>query len=495
MPEELKLIPRLLPVHSPTLRDVAAVFFRHGRLWLAAFLLVLLGTILHGVFWPSYRAEMKILIRRGRTAASATPTVVQGVQFGRQDITEEDINSEVELLRDHETLARAVQSSGLAAPGSWAWRPDENDDARREERAVLGLASRINVEPVRKTTLIVVTYSSSDPQQSARVLRCVADAYMQRHIQVHRPSGESDFFQQQLEESQQELSRAQAALMQFTRDQGVVAAAMERDTALQKLSQDEADYRQTAVARAETAKRILTLQAKLEALPERTTTVIRNSDNPLLLEKVKSRLLELQLKRTELLTRYEPTYRLVQEVDQQIAEARAALVAEDQAPLRDETTDRDPNREWAKAELIKAQVEFNALQSRATSMKAQLAAFRNSAQQLGDRALQQQELLRDLKTAEDKYLLYANKREESRIGDALEQSRILDVTLAERPAVPALPSRSLFSLGAIGLALAGTCSTGLVFARDYLDPAFRTPSDVIAYLGTPVLASLPPKDV
>ncbi len=493
MPEELKLIPRPLQAPSPTMRDIAAVFFRHGRLWLITFLVIAIAITLYGASCPTYRAEMKILIKRGRTVASATPTVVQGPQFGRQDITEEDINSEVELLRDRETLTRAVQSSGLAAAAGWTLR--QSDAGQQEQQAVVRLSSRLNVRPVRKTALIAVSYSSSDPQQASRVLRCLADAYMQRHVQVHRPSGESEFFQQQLEESQQGLSRAQEALMQFTRNQGVVAAAMERDTALQQLSQDESDLRRTTIALAETAKRIITLQSKLQSLPERTTTLIRNSDNPLLLEKVKSRLLELQLKRTELLTKYEPSYRLVQEVDQQIAEAKAALVVEDQSPLRDETTDRDPNREWAQSELIKAQVEFNGLQARVTSMKGQLAVFHTNAQRLGDRTVQQQELLRDLKTAEDRYLLYANKREESRIGDALEQNRILDVSLAEQPTVPALPSRSFFAWGVIGFALAGTCSTGVVFAKDYFDPAFRTPNEVIAYLGTPVLASLPPQDM
>ena len=38
---------------------------------------------------------------------------------------------------------------------------------------------------------------------------------------------------------------------------------------------------------------------------------------------MKSKLLELQLKRTELLTKFEPSYRLVQEVDQQIAETKS----------------------------------------------------------------------------------------------------------------------------------------------------------------------------
>jgi len=322
----------------------------------------------------------------------------------------------------------------------------------------------------------------------------LADAYLQRHVQVHRSSGESNFFQQQMEQAQQGLNQVELQLMEFTRDEGVVSAAMERDIALQKLSEGEAEYRQTKVALAETARRIVTLQSKLESFPERTTTQIRNSDNPQLLEKMKSKLLELQLKRTELLTKYEPSYRLVQEVDQQIVEAKAALAAEDQAPLRDETTDKDQNHEWARTELVKAQVEFNALQSRATTMNTQLASSRDMAHQLGDRAIEQDELLRNLKTAEDKYVLYANKREEARIGDALDQNHILDVILAEQPSVPALPVRSALSFGMIGLVLAGSCSTGLAFASDYLDPSFRTPDDVVAYLGTPVLASLPQRE-
>ena len=493
MPEELKLIPRTARVPSPTLRDVAAVFFRHRRLWMGGFVLVSVGVFLYGMFMPTYQAEMKILVRRSRMNSTATPTLTQTPQLDGHEVSEEELNSEVELLRDKETLNRVVQSAGLMSDRAMSWLFDRGNDAKRQERGAQRLSSRLGVEPVRKTTLIAVSYASSDPEESARVLRCLAEAYLQRHVQVHRPSGESDFFQQQMDEARRNLTEAQLRLMEFTREEGVVSAAAERDTALQKLSEGDAEYRQTKIALAETAQRIATLQAKLAALPERTTTQIRNSDNPELLEKLKSKLLELQLKRTELLTKFEPSYRLVQEVDKQIAEAKAALAAEDQAPLRDETTERDPNHEWVKAELVKAQVEFNALQSRATSMSTQLASFRDQTHALGDRAITQEELLRDVKTAEEKYLLYANKREESRIGDALDQSRILDVSLAEQPIAPALPVHSALSFGMIGLAVAGTFSTGLVFASDYLDPSFRTPDEVTAFLGTPVLASLPNK--
>jgi len=213
-----------------------------------------------------------------------------------------------------------------------------------------------------------------------------------------------------------------------------------------------------------------------------------------LLEKMKSKLLELELKRTELLTKFEPSFRLVQEVDQQIAETKISLAAEHLAPVREETTEKDPNHEWAKAELVKSQVELSALEARATAMSKVLTAYRDSAHHLGDDAIQQDELARNLKAAEDKYLLYVNKREEARIADALDQGGILNVTIAEQPRVPALRARSEWSFGLLGILLAGPMSLGLAFAADYLDPAFRTPEEVVAYLETPVLASLPSKN-
>src|SRR5438477_11550742 len=112
--------------------------------------------------------------------------------------------------------------------------------------------------------------------------------------------------------------------------------------ALQKLSEAAATARQARIAIAETVQRIRMLESDLHSLPERTTTVMRNADNPPLPEKMKSKLLELELKRTELLTKYEPTYRLVLAANQQIAEAKAAVAAEEPAPSRDHTTAPDP---------------------------------------------------------------------------------------------------------------------------------------------------------
>ena len=224
--------------------------------------------------------------------------------------------------------------------------------------------------------------------------------------------------------------------MDFTQLQGVVSASLERDIALKRLSDADASYRETAVALAEARQRVRGLEASLEVLPERTTTVIRSSDNPQLLGELKIKLLELGLKRTDLLTKFQPSYRVVEEVDKQIAQTKAAIAAEDKFPVRDITTQPDPNNQWSRAELVKGRVEIGALEARANASEAVVANYRESAQQLGDQAIEQEQLVQALKSAEDKYLLYVNKREEARIGDALDQGGILNVAIAQKPRIP-----------------------------------------------------------
>jgi uncharacterized protein involved in exopolysaccharide biosynthesis len=475
------------------MRDLLAVVFRQRRLALIVFVLALAAIIAYRLIAPGYESEMKVLLRRGRVDPVVAPTPSQA-ELIRQGVTEEEVNSEAELLHDAEILRTVVQRTGLASEGSfWFSSLVGENTEKRLARAARRMDRRLTVEPIRKSALINVKYESSDPEQSAKVLQSLADAYLERHHRVHRASGEFIFFDQQVTQSRHGLETAELQLAEFTRDQGVVSAPQERDMALQKLSDADGDDRRTKIALAENSERIRALQAKLNLLPERTLTLMRNSDNPELMQKMKARLLELELQRTDLLIEFEPSYRLVKEVEQKIAQTKTSIVGEDQAPIRDQTSDLEPNHAWAKSELVKAEVEGKALGAHAAAVSILLTHYRDVAHQLGDQAIAQERLVRDLKAAEDRYLLYADKREEARIGDALDQGGILNVAIAEQPVVPELPKLSELSFGLIGLAFAGTMSVSLAFVTDYLSPAFRTPDEVVTFLRAPVLASLPQK--
>src|SRR5579863_201842 len=153
MPEELRLIPRSTRIPAPTLRDLLAVVFRQRRLALFSFVAVFFAIVLYGLIAPPYRAEMKVLIGRGRVDPVVTATPSQA-EFEREGVTEEELNSEVELLQDDEILRAVVRKASLLREGqSWFWGLVGDNEAKQTARAVKHVSKRLTVEPVRKATL------------------------------------------------------------------------------------------------------------------------------------------------------------------------------------------------------------------------------------------------------------------------------------------------------------------------------------------------------
>jgi uncharacterized protein involved in exopolysaccharide biosynthesis len=473
------------------MRELVMVLFRRRRIFVGVAGMVFILAVVYAFAGSTYRAQIRVLVRRGRADPPVGSQENAPPDFSRVEVTEEELNSEVELLKDDDVLLRVVEANDLAAHDWLRWfRPNE-EQAARAERAARKLSKRLDVEPLKKTNLIAVSYDAADPQLAAHVLRSLATVYLDKHMEVHRPGGQLHFFDRQTGESRRQLEEANKKLVDFTKSRGVVMAAEQRDLILQRADELETNYQATQIEVSETEHRVQELNAQLAKLPERTTTQVRTADNPELLRSLKASLLDLELKRTQLLTKFEPNHRLVQEVEQQIVQAKAAVTAEGLTPLHDETTDQNPNYEWARAELQKAQVELRGLEAREVATDAHLTGYRSLARQLGEDAIVQNDLSKSESAAQENYLLYVKKREEARMGDALDEGGIVNVAIAEQPIVPALPvwPAGVVLLG--GFVAALTSGTGAAFAADYLDPALRTPEDALECLGIPVLASLP----
>jgi uncharacterized protein involved in exopolysaccharide biosynthesis len=113
------------------------------------------------------------------------------------------------------------------------------------------------------------------------------------------------------------------------------------------------------------------------------------------------------------------------------------------------------------------------------------------AQQMQSDSVDQQDLMRAVKADEDNYLLYLHKREEARIGDALDERRILNVAIVEAPVAAALAVHSLLLYFLLAFGLAMAFSVGIAFTSEYFDPTIRTPDEAYGLLEVPVLAWLP----
>ena len=503
--EELAISPgNERDAHSITLRDIAAPVFRRRGLASLIFLGVFAGALLSALVLPrGYEAEMKILVNRDRFDAAVTPDPNAAVPPApAPSVSEEDLNSEVELLKSRDLLEGVVIACGLENKAQSVWGraveriSDTLHGARlsseaRLSRSVQELQDRLIVEPLKKTSLIRVAYSSSDPQVSARVLSTLATQYQEKHAAVHRPVGTFDFFDQQTGRYRDELAAAETKLVDFDRSEAVVAPASQKQLLVQQLGQFEAEWREDQTAASAAAERARRLQERASTSPERQTTQIKRFGNAALLAQLESTLLSLELKRTEMLSKYAPTYTPVRDVEAQIAQAREAVAEAQNSPVEEITTDRVPAQDWMVTELAKADADRAQLQEHAAATAHVVRDYQDMAQQMDLKNRQQDDLLRDVKTAEEDYTLYLRKREEARISDALDSKRIVNVSIAEAPTVPALATLHLLWLLIGGFFTAATFGIGTAYAVDRLDTSLRTPDEIGRYLDLKTLASIP----
>jgi uncharacterized protein involved in exopolysaccharide biosynthesis len=477
---------------SPNLRDLLAIGFRQRRLVINTFLAIFSITVLLAFLLPKrYEAQMKILVRHERAEPVVSPERESPMPW-RTEVSEEELQSEAELIKSRDLLGKVVVACDLLdLDTSSPLSNVVNSDDPRVSRAVLKLEQDLTVQPIKLTNLISVSYKAKDPQLAAKVLNSLASLYLEKHLAMHRAPGQFEFFHQQAEEYRKALANAEEKLTNFTRDQGVVNPALEKEISVRKLAELQAESKGAQATIAETRQRIREIESQLVTLPKRETTQVRTSDNPQLMQSLQSKLLELELKRTELLTKFEPTYRPVQEVEEQIAQARAAIGAAEKTPLRDETTDRDPTYEALRSELAKDKTELAATQARAVATSSLIRTYRSESQQLSRQDFLQQDMLRAAKADEENYLLYLRKEEEARISDALDRQRFSNVVVAEPAAVPFKPQARWLLVVLFGGLFAILASVMLAFAVDHWDPSFRTPEEVESFLGSPVVAAFP----
>jgi uncharacterized protein involved in exopolysaccharide biosynthesis len=483
---------------SPTLRDLLAVVFRHRRLVALTFLGIVSGAILVAVLKPpQYEAHMQILVKHERVDPVITSEPSTVTQPNSQLVTDQDLNNEVELIKSRDLLVKVVKACDLEqrVPSFWDFfhpDPGVKKDLRVAE-AVRNLARKLKVEPIKKSSMIDVSYTSPDAALSSRVLTTLADDYLVKHLKVRRFPGAFDFFEQQADQYRNALDTDEKRLVDFSREQGqgAVSPQFQQNLVLQKASDFEATLWQTRASVVQTKERMRALEKELAATPHRVTTEDRKSDNPQLLASLKSSLASLELKRTELLSKYQPSYRLVQEVEAQIAQARAAIAAQQSAPLQEESTNRNPTYQWLVEELAKARTDLASYEAQAEANKRIVDIYRNTAVSLEQKGIAQQDLTRAAKVAEANYLLYLKKAEDAHISNALDNKRIDNVAIAEAATVPPFPVHSQWLFLSLGVLLAAMMSLCSAFVADYFDSSFRTADELTDFLNAPVLAAFP----
>jgi uncharacterized protein involved in exopolysaccharide biosynthesis len=481
-----------------TLRDIFAPLFRHRRAVTAMFCTVFaLGTLLAWA-WAAryYKASFQVLVEQDRSDPPVT-TGPNGTVLPKE-VTIEQVASEVALLQGDDMLRVAVSTCGLAEePTSFGKLFLPRDPAQQKaaiiEAATRRLAHKIKVEAQKTSDVIDVAYGrAGEPQVPACVLQTLSKLYVEKHLQLQRPAGTTDFFADETNKYRQALADSESRLTQFSAAQGIAAPDVVRTYMAQQFANTQVALAQARQGMAADQSRIEDIKKQMALTPERSATTETSSASNLLLQNLEATLLAAQLKRTQLLLKYAPDYPLVKEVEEEISETQQALAkAQESRVVR--TTDRDTTYEALRADLSRTESDLASAKANAASLQQSIHDMGLQLVKLDSQAVTQASLERDAKANEANYLLYLSKREQERISDGLNKKGIANVTLSVAPVVPALPAYNPWLIMAITLFIAIFAGLAAGFVAEYYDASLRTPSEVIEMLHIPVLASIPRK--
>src|SRR5205814_7984289 len=117
-------------------------------------------------------------------------------------------------------------------------------------------------------------------------------------------------------------------------------------------------------AYSEATTRIARVEQQLASVPRRITTQSKQLPNQYSSERLNTMMVELQNRRTQLLTKFRPDDRLVREVDEQIRTTRDALAKAESQTSTEQATDLNPLRQTLETEYSRARLEQTGAQAR-----------------------------------------------------------------------------------------------------------------------------------
>lgn len=470
-----------------SLRTATEAIFRQKRLFVSVASVIMFLAIAVSILMPKqYVSEMKFLVQNARGNVVVTPQRINP-QNVVGEVTETQVNSELEILRSHDVL------DPVADPG-WEKIPASQrtpEMTRQHEALLAAFDKKLETEPVRKTNVIDVTYSARTPEDATNTLQRLSQTYMEQHRRMQRPAGASAFFASEAERYRKAWDEASQQLVDFQQKYQFSSLALREADLETKITKAQDDLLSADAGLKELDARLTESTQRLRTMSARQTTQNRTGPNLQSVQQLTAVVTDLENKRTALLTNYKPEDRMVRELDKQIASTRAALNDAAAAKSLEVTTDVDPAWQQVRTEYAQGNIVRRAASARREAVAGQVESLKKNLAGMQELNVQFNNLEARVKERRGNYELYAEKRDQAQIEDAMDDRGLMNVVVAQQPTLSYLPARPKPLMNAVlGMVTAIFLGLCLVYLAEAGRNTIATPRELEAASRYPVLATL-----
>jgi succinoglycan biosynthesis transport protein ExoP len=412
---------------------------------------------------PYYQTQYKILKGRDLTRRVVRKLHLETVpEFNG---TKQPPPTPLSLLSDLKT--RVMGYFRKPAPAAEAPKAAETAD---EAGMVAAFVGRVEVVPVRGSHLVDVTFVSEDPKFAADAVNALVDEYVNENLEIKLRStqGMLDWLGNELASQQKRVEDSERALAEYREKENALSLDDKQNIVLSRLNQLN-----------DTATRARSNRVQKESLYNQVK-VIASGGNPDAIpviatnagvQAARTKLVELQRQKVQLLERYGDKHPRVLDINAQLDDAQRQLDIAIAGAVQSVRNDYE-------TAVIEEQ-----------TFARNLEGAKSDATALNRKGIGYGVMEREAKSNREVYQSLLTREKELRVSANSRTNNVRVVDRAEIPRAPMTPGgrRTWLMSGVIGLVLAIAVALGL----DYMNDTIKTPEDITRRLKLPFLGLVP----
>jgi len=452
-------------------RDMLAMVFR--RKWVI--LSIFLGTLAMGVSaslksTSEFQATAKVLIRRS-----------EGSSFQRQKSPylglEEEMNTEIEILRSNPVMNRAVtyvenEMTQFTDIERAELFPPEEDGELYHAPTAEWLNKNLQAEPVEISNVIMIRFRHESPATARMLADAVANAYVVERIAVRRNPMLESFFQDRTSGLKDRLLDLRTELGQLQIESGVYNEEWQQKLNLGTLDDLRTELLHIRVSRETAERKLASIERRIAENPALLVPILEFEEGRAFQE-LRMKLIDKRTQQAELRGKYLPDHPKVKQ-----SEAFVALLEED---LRTEIRTQIEMREG----------EIYGMRAQELSLESAIRNVVDEMNRIPRYAPMLRQIEREITNTAELYEIVGTKMVDTQISET-EDQRMVNAKVLSPATVRISFVQQRKSLFAVFAALLGlSLGLALAFLMEGLDHTLHTPDDVEINLGVPLLGSIP----
>jgi capsular exopolysaccharide synthesis family protein len=461
-----------------------------------ALAIVLLTTLVVSSIKPTYRSTVTLLIEAGKNKVVSIEEVYAGMSGNR-----EYFQTQAEILKSRELAEKVVTKLKLDAHPEFDPRQQEApywkkwlatasltsdrfgfgetgtgaavDEAAITKSVIGAVQKRLQVEPVRLSQLIRVSFESHDPELAAKIANAFAETFIESDLDARYQMTQkaSDWLAQRLGGLRQKVEASERALQQYREKEHIVDA---KGLALGGASKQFEDLSKAQIDARQRRSEAETRYNQIKAAAGNYETLPAVANNPTVL-KMRDIESDAEKKLSELSKRYGKEHPRMVAAEAELRSAR-------------ENT-KDALRRAIDTTVTAVTKEYEATRANESALAKTVAQAKDDIQNMNRKEYQLNVLEREVASNRQLYDMFLGRFKETNAAGGLQSTiaRVVDPAIPSATAFAPNKTRTVQVAAVVGVIL------GIMLALliERLDNTVKTSSEVEAKLGLPVLATLP----